>query len=827
MLRSDHAAELAELVKAAIECAPEARQNFLNANCPPELRAEVESLLGHQQAVDGFMDTPAFHVAAESLSHQGAFAVGKVIGNYEIVSLIGKGGMGEVYLAQDCRLNRRVALKLVRRGMDTDETARRFDHEQRLLAGLNHPNIAQLYGADVAPDGIPFFAMEYIDGTRIDDHCRQGRLPLEQRLGLFLKVCAAVHYAHQHLVVHRDIKPSNILVTSDGEPKLLDFGIGKMLDAVTNTAVEQTITFQSLMTPEHASPEHIRGGAITTASDIYSLGVLLYELLTGSKPYTIETRTPVEIARIIAEQKPAPPSSVSSDPHLLRGDLDNVVLMAMRKEPQRRYSSVAQFAADIRRHLDGLPVIARRDTFGYRSSKFVRRHRVGVAAAALVIATLIAGIITTVWEARVARDERDRARAQERKTGRINQFLQTMLSFSNQSMTSVSPVSQTKNVTVNEMLDHIAPRVENELADEPDVRAQVLRTIGTAYASQGQYEQAEKNLRAALDAQIRLYGEQNVETAATMSELGVLCFREFKFEEANRLLEKAVSYYRSLRGTPQYRPINLALALEYLGDVKAALSEGKISIALMREAVEISSNAHLEGSERAVLALNKGDLGAALIWFGQTDEGERFLREAIEQFHEVSNQKPWELGAFLTMLGVAALNKNNLDEAQKNLAEGEQIYRQSLGDRTGYLCFNLERTAAVLLKKNELPAAEGKAREALAVARVLPGSKKLESAQPLLTLGDILSKQGKSNEAESCYRESLALYEQEPGKNRASIVSSKIRLSQVLLTQHRVADAIQIATEAAEEARQNLGPDNVVTKATAENLAAIQRAGGE
>src|SRR5436190_2291307 len=349
----ERAGLIAELVKVAAEFEPQARQAFLDRECrsDPDLRAEVESLLQHQAQVSRFIETPALHLAAESLVRAGAFAAGANIGHYEIISLIGKGGMGEVYLAQDQQLRRRVALKLVRRGMDTEAIVRRFQHEQQLLAGLNHPNIAQLYDSGITSDGIPFFAMEYVDGTRVDHHCREKELPIEARLELFGKVCGAVHYAHQHLVVHRDIKPSNILVTADGEPKLLDFGIAKRLDTVTNAAADQTVTLPNVMTPEYASPEHVRGEAITTASDVYSLGVLLYELLTDQKPYKIDNRTPVEIARVITELEPTKPSTALResrienrdsktaspartdlqftihDSRALRGDLESIVLM--------------------------------------------------------------------------------------------------------------------------------------------------------------------------------------------------------------------------------------------------------------------------------------------------------------------------------------------------------------------------------------------------------------------------------------------------------------------------------------------------------------------
>lgn len=304
-------------------------------------------------------------------------------------------------------------IKVLKRGTDTDEVRRRFHGERQILARLNHPNIAGLLDAGETKDGLPYLVMEYVAGDPITKYAQEKKLSIKERLSLFRTVCAAVRYAHQHLVIHRDLKPSNVLVTAEGEIKLLDFGIAKLLDASTP---EVTLTLQRRMTPEYASPEQVRGESATTVSDVYSLGVLLYELLTGNRPYKLKTRSAEEIAKAIREQEPERPSTAArgasfqlahnrnlkSCATLLRGDLDNIVLKALRKEPERRYASVDQFSADIRRHLEGLPVRARKDNVGYRAAKFIKRHKVGVAAATLMMSILIAGVITTTIEARGA-----------------------------------------------------------------------------------------------------------------------------------------------------------------------------------------------------------------------------------------------------------------------------------------------------------------------------------------------------------------------------------------------------------------------------------------
>jgi len=365
--------------------------------------------------------------------------IGQPLDGYTILSLIAAGGMGEVYLARDEELNFDVAVKIVRSGsFGRESLIRRFHAERRILAQLKHPNIAKIFKGGATKDGLPYLVMEYVDGQSILQYADEHKLSTNARLELFRKVCAAVTYAHQHLVIHRDIKPSNVLVTTEGEPKLLDFGIAKLLDPAQTA--NETVTGVRAMTPEYASPEQIRGETVTTATDVYSLGVLLYELLTGHRPYRLKNGRPDEVAQVICSQQPERPSvavcrvkdsmledrtplitltpeSVSekcdgAPEHLrrsLRGDIDNIVLMALRKEPERRYASVEQFSEDIRRHLEGLPVRARKATFSYRSVKFLKRNKLGVAIAALVLMTLLGGIIATTMQRNRAEGQRLRA----------------------------------------------------------------------------------------------------------------------------------------------------------------------------------------------------------------------------------------------------------------------------------------------------------------------------------------------------------------------------------------------------------------------------------
>src|SRR5947208_1276702 len=776
---------VAELFKRAVDCPAEQRSGFLDEACGEdvELGREVESLLKFDEDGDQFLEEPAIDIAVESLL-QTSLKPDQRIGNYRVVSHIGSGGMGEVYLAHDEKLNRQVALKLVRFGTGGEETARHFQREAQILASLNHLNIAQLYGAEIIPDGFSFLIIDDVEGVKIDKYCDDNRLSVRDRLEMFRRVCGAVHYAHQRLIIHRDIKPANILITKEGEPKLLDFGIAKLLDPEASMAGEQTVTFAAAMTPEYASPEQVRGETMTTASDVYSLGVILYELLTGQRPYRIKGRNPAEIARAITEQEPARPStaiarssgsskSQGPNPKILRGDLDNIVLNAMRKESRRRYASVEQFSDDIRRHLEERPGSARKDTFSYRAAKFVQRNKVAVTAGALVAFAIVMGLIVALWQAENARQQRDLAHYERLKAERINTFLQRMLSFSNQSVTSVWPVPQKKDVTVNEMLDRVTPQIEAELTDQPDVSAQVLRTIGSAYASQGRYDMAEKNLRTALNDEIQLYGENNPEVADTMSELGVLSYRQIRYEEANSLLEKAIAAYKTQRqaNPASFKPAKLALALDYLAATKLYQVDPYAAKPLMLEALRISSGANLRDKDRLVVAFNKSDTGASMVYTGELEKGQALLHEALTEYRQISKRPQWEQGSTLTHLGAALTMQRQFDEAEKYLIEGERVYRETLGDKSFYLSANLNRQAILFSEKNDLKAAEEKARESLAVARDFSPENRVLWAGPMATLGKVLIKTGQVREGEDYLRQALAIYYQQTTKNYFNIRS--------------------------------------------------------
>ena len=461
-----------EVFEGALTRAPEARGSYLDVECGGDLglRREVESLLASHAEAGGFLS------GAPSADTGGGEAAGepaprtRPIGPYRILGVIARGGMGTVYRAvrDDDTFQKTVALKLVRAGAASEFVERRFRQERQILARLQHPNIATLLDGGATDDGQPYLVMEHVEGRPITKYCDDLGLDTRKRLALFGPVCAAVQYAHQNLVVHRDLKPDNILVTADGTPKLLDFGIAKLLAAGVDPDTAPTATLLPMMTPEYASPEQVKGEPVTTASDVYSLGVLLYELLAGKRPYVVKTDSMEEIVRAVCQTDPPAPSAATKT-RALRGDLDTIVMKALRKEPARRYASVQELWEDLRRFLEGRPVRARPDTVRYRTSKFIGRHRGGVTAAALIALALVGGLVATIRQQRIAEQQRARA---ERRFADVRKLANTMLFGIHDDIRELPGATQARQrlvTTAQEYLDSLS----RESADDPSLQREL------------------------------------------------------------------------------------------------------------------------------------------------------------------------------------------------------------------------------------------------------------------------------------------------------------------------------------------------------------------
>lgn len=431
---------------------------------------------------DDFLDRPVSELAApylRALGEVNAPTPDTMIGPWRLVSEAGRGGMGTVYLAEraDAQFQQRVALKVVRGWLTPDDAhLRRFRDERRILAALDHPNIARLLDGGVTDDGVPWFAMEFVSGLPIDRHCQQHDSPLAERLRLFLAACDAVQYAHQHLVVHRDIKPANLLVTEDGHVKLLDFGVARLLDADPSTDAGALFTAARLMTPAYASPEQLRGEPIAVASDVYSLGVVLHQLLAGALPHAVEGRQPHELARAILEEAPRLPSTVAAPHHrrALRGDLDTIVSVALRKDPARRYHSVEALADDVRKHLDARPIVARAHHRSYRIRTALWRRRYELAAGTLVVGSLVTAAWTSRAAARRAAQQRHVAQVEAARAQQVAAFLANVFQLADPN------VALGDTVTVGAALDSAAAWLDREQIGDPEARAEIALTLGGA-----------------------------------------------------------------------------------------------------------------------------------------------------------------------------------------------------------------------------------------------------------------------------------------------------------------------------------------------------------
>lgn len=838
-LGPDQWARLEELFHRATDLSRPEQEALLKAECPddPALAAELRSLLEAAEAPS----MPAVDAVQRSwdraLHQSGPSLVGRRIGAYRLDRELGRGGMGVVYLGvrEDGEFSHTVAIKVLPGALLDDLSRWRFRNERRILANLKHPGIARLLDGGETEDGLPFVIMDYVDGLPIDQFCEKEGLNTRDRLELFLQVASAVSHAHAHLVVHRDLKPGNIFVLPDGTPRLLDFGIAKLLSPDGDTEV--TRMEARALTPNFASPEQIRGEEIGTASDVYSLGVLLFRILTGSLPFDLAGRSPAEMEDTVGRTQPPLPSRVSGH-RALTGDIDNIILTALRKDPERRYPSVDLLASDIRRHLEGRPVAARPATLRYRAGKFVRRNVGAVLSTVLFLAVLAGFSLTLAFQAARIAEERDTAEAERAKATAVSDFLMQVFSENDPNN------SKGVELTAGDILSRGGERIRNDLGAAPEVKGQILQTIGTLYRRLGVYDSAEVflfeslELREAelgrdhpdhvrsLDALARLaeargemdraralfqdvlearergFGPESEEFAAALYEMGRFQL-ELGESEAREVFARAVAIRRGNPDTPEGEFLR---SLEGLASSLRRDGQSDSAATVLEDVLTEKIRVH--GPDHLSVASTLNNLGAAYYTSGQLDRAEgRFLESVALRERLTSPDHP----AVLVVKNNLALTRSGLGRYEEAEALYREIIRirQERGDAPITYASPLHNLGLVLTRLDRPQDAIDTFQEAVAVRREALGERHPQVAFPLMGLGRALELAGRLDESEEAMREGLGIRVEALGPTARLVGLDHYALGRFLLNQSRVPEAEEALREALRIQREVLTPTHV------------------
>ncbi|MEM7351920.1 MAG: serine/threonine-protein kinase, partial [Acidobacteriota bacterium] len=799
---------LEELFHAALELESAARAAFIERECAdsPELREELERLLTSAED-DTTLDGVVAGAAAATSASLDPLQAGEALGSYRLLEVLGRGGLSTVYLAEraDDQYLAQAALKIVSHGMDSKDLQDRLRQERQILASLDHPNIARLLDGGTTRDGQPFFVMEYIEGQDLESYCDSHQLSVEQRLRIFRQVCDAVNYAHRNLIVHRDIKPGNILVTDKGVPKLLDFGIAKILDPEPGLQLaETTLTGRRLLTPQFASPEQMRGEALTTATDVYSLGVVLYRLLTGRHPYVLTRLRPSEVERMICETEAERPSSGAMRPladdetwvrealtgleeiaqrrdttpqrlkRQLEGDLDTIVLKALRKEPERRYSTPDQLSEDLRCYLEGLPVTARADSAWYRSRKFMRRHR--MAAATVVMMAAVVASLVGFYTLRLAQ-ERDKARVEAGKAQQAYDVLRDVFDVSNPSR------SKGETVTARELLDRGAERMSQELTGQPEVRASMLEVIGGVYRQLGLSSRAETLLQESLEIRRDHFDAASPEVAASLNQLAEVLYELKSYDRAEAMFREALAIRTATVGEEDPDTLvsqnNLAAMLFARGDFEGSEEIFRQVLATRRRSSSATESEVATSLNNLALVLDtRGDLQAA----------EPLYRESLEIKRRIFGSLDLDVASGLNNLA-GMLEAGGDDAAAAPLyQEALEIYRQLVGDAYPDVTHSLQSLAEIALRQGDSSEAERLFTEALTSWQQASPDNPGWKAKLLGPLGELRVRDGRATAAEPLLRESLTLFTEAYPADDWQIGQAEVRLGACLLALGRSAE---------------------------------------
>jgi serine/threonine-protein kinase len=860
-VRRERWQQIWDLFERARRKKPEDLPGWLADTCAgdDELRREVESLLASDPSDAGLVGKIVGDAAARTFDDAAtpsATAAGRRLGPFELVGELGRGGMATVYRARrvDREFEQEVAIKVARGGLAAPELERRFLAERQILASLDHPAIARLIDGGTATDGTAWVAMELVEGIPIDRYCDREHLPERRRVELMISVCNAVHHAHRNLVVHRDLKPGNVLVTREGAPKLLDFGIAKLLGGASQLGVaENTRTEHRVFTPAYASPEQIRGEPITTASDVYSLGVMLFQLLTGRRPFEeSEAPTPTDLERRILEVEPAVPRSVPAD-------LARIVHMALRKEPARRYASAEQLATDLRRYLDGQPVIAQDDTWTYRTVRFVGRHRWAVAAAAVFAVVLAGFAVSTLIQSRTLRVERDRAllaeeraRIEAETAAEVSEFLIDLFQVADPAE------AKGEEIRAREILDAGVERVERELAASPEIRARLMSTMGRVYTNLGLHREARPLLMRSLEDRRALVPADDLAVAESLENLGELDKFQGRIEDASANLERALGLRRGAGDEGSEAWIRSLLRLGNLRFEEGRFEEAE---AIAREVLAAARGTLGDEHETVGDALN--GLGQVLTKKGALAEAETVLRDAATHNERARGANDPSVSDALHNLALAlgmtgrgaeaaevqrrvleinrviyggrhsrvALAQNNLALTLKELGqfeEAERIQRQSMelfieifGEEHPQVAMTWVNLANLRQSVGDLEEAESYQRRALALNRRLLGGEHPEVATGIANLANLLYDKGDLDGSERYYREALDLDRRTLDPGHPYIALDLNNIGRVKLERGEYDEAEELIREAIDVATRSLGAEHATTAEYLASLGAV------
>lgn len=802
-----------DLFHGAADLSEADRQSYLESHCggDRQLMAEVEALLREDSRRGVLLDHDVARVAHHILDEGPGPAQPSVrFGRYRILHLLGEGGMGAVYLAEREDLGSRVAIKILRDAWLSPARRERFISEQRTLAQLNHPSIARLYDADTLDDGTPWFVMEYVEGVPLHQYCRERRCSIKERLKLFRAVCEAVQYAHQSAVIHRDLKPSNILVKADGSVRLLDFGIAKQIESL-DRPVEQTRTALRLMTPAYASPEQIRGERVGIQTDVYSLGVVLYELLAGQLPFDVSTATPAMAEKILLNQEPDRPSvaaqkrasfpggpSFSSAPSAGKSawaDLDVLCLTTMHRDVRRRYSSVEALIRDVDHFLAGEPLDARPDTLSYTVGKFVGRHRRAVAAAVLVLAAVVG---LSVFYAVRLRRARNAAQAESARTQRIQRFMLNLFSGGDE---AEGPADNLRVVAILKR----GVQQARALDSDPATQAELYATLGGLYQRLGKLDRADELLRAALNLRKSLYGADSAEAAKSWVALGLLRADQARYAEAERDVRLGLAMSRRHLSP---RQLEVAKATFALGMVLEDRGEYIPAIAALEEAVRIQS---ASGASDRDLAASLSELANSDFYAGRLDASESLNLRLLKMHRRLYGEGHPLVADTLINLGAIEYERGHYAAAEKFDRQALAINEAWYGKDHPEIGSDLTLLARALVYEHRYAEAEGDLRRALSIEQHAYGKVHPRVASTLNELGKVAEKEGKLDEAEADFTRMENIYRQVYGRKHYLIGIALSNLGGVEMDRKQYARAERLFRQAIGIFSETLPPGHLST----------------